>query len=404
MFSFASVSQLNSYAGQILSSDPRLSSLEVTGEISGFKVYSSGHAYFTLKDSRSEVACVMFASKLRSVGFAPKDGDKVTLTGTCTIYPERGKYQVMCNTMKHAGKGDLREQLKMLYEKLDKEGLFDPEHKMRIPMRPGRIGIISSPTGAVIHDILVKLNERNPYFDAVLYPASVQGENCPSEVINGIDYFTEHGNVDVIIIARGGGSIEDLWGFNNEDLVRRVYECEIPVISAVGHETDVTLLDHVADKRSPTPTAAAEDVLKTYEELSGNISVLREKIIMNMKSYIASKRNALDSLRSHKALFTPELTARIKRNELDNLVSLLVRRENERIETEKRRLSGFIDSLSLLGPHNVLRRGYSYVAAEDGSPVVSVKDIGIDSKVDINFMDGTAKAVITDVKEEPVNG
>ena len=399
MYSFSSVSQLNNYAGHVISSDERLSSLEVTGEISGFKVYSSGHAYFTLKDSTAEIACVMFASRMASVSFKAKDGDKVTLTGSCTIYAERGKYQIVCNTMKHAGKGDLKEQLKILFDKLSKEGLFDPAHKMKIPMRPSRIGIISSATGAVIHDILVKLNERNPYFDAVLYPAAVQGENCPSEVIRGIDYFTERQNVDVIIIARGGGSIEDLWGFNSEDLVRRVYECNIPVISAIGHETDITLLDHVADKRSPTPTAAAEDVLKTYEELSNTNLILRDKIISNVKALIAAKRNALDALRSNKALYVPELTVKIKRNELDRITESLYRKQNEIMETEKIRLKGFIDSLALLGPHKVLRRGYSYVSAADGSAVVSVKSLKADSEVDIHFKDGTAGAVIKTVKE-----
>ncbi|MCR5592686.1 MAG: exodeoxyribonuclease VII large subunit [Saccharofermentans sp.] len=404
MYSFTSVSSLNTYAGQVLSSDERLSSLEVTGEISGFKVYSSGHAYFTLKDSTSEISCVMFASRMASVSFKPKDGDKVTLTGSCTIYPERGKYQIVCSTMKHAGKGDLKEQLKLLFDKLSKEGLFDPAHKKRIPMRPSRIGIISSPTGAVIHDILVKLNERNPYFDAVLYPAAVQGENCPSEVIKGVDYFNNKNNVDVIIIARGGGSIEDLWGFNSEELVRKVYDSDIPVISAIGHETDITLLDHVADKRSPTPTAAAEDVLKTYEELSNTNLILRDKIISNMKALIAGKRNMLDALRSNKALYEPEYTVRNKRIELTMITDTLNRKQNEIMDREKQRLKSFIDSLALLGPHNVLMRGYSYVSSPDGSPVVSVKDIKSGGQIDIHFKDGTAGAVIKSIKEETGNG
>jgi exodeoxyribonuclease VII, large subunit len=399
MYSFTSVSSLNNYAGQVLSSDERLSSLEVTGEISGFKVYSSGHAYFTLKDSTAEISCVMFASRMSSVSFKPKDGDKVTLTGSCTIYAERGKYQIVCNTMKHAGKGDLKEQLKILFDKLSKEGLFDQSHKKRIPMRPSRIGIISSPTGAVIHDILVKLNERNPYFDAVLYPAAVQGENCPSEVIRGVDYFNNRKNVDVIIIARGGGSIEDLWGFNSEELVRTVYACDIPVISAIGHETDITLLDHVADKRSPTPTGAAEDVLKTYEELSNNNQILKDKIISNMKALIAGKRNALDSLRSNKALYEPEYTVKNKRIELTMISESLNRKQKEIMDNEKQRLKSFIDSLALLGPHNVLMRGYSYVSATDGSPVVSVNDINPRDEIDIHFKDGTAGAVIKSIKE-----
>ena len=400
MFSFGSVLALNTYVKGVLSNDERLMSMEVTGEVSGLKVYSSGHAYFTLKDSDSEISCVMYASSFARVSFGPKDGDKVTVTGSCTIYEARGKYQVICNTMKIAGAGDLKAKLTALYNKLKEEGLFAQEYKKPLPLRPARIGIISSPSGAVIHDMLVKLNERNPYFDAVLYPAAVQGENCPREVIEGIDYFSSRRNVDVIIIARGGGSIEDLWGFNSEDLARRVFACEIPVISAIGHETDYTILDYVADKRSPTPTAAAEDVLKTYEELSNTNQVLRDKIISNMKLILTNKRRALDALRSNKALYTPELVATIKRNELDKIKDSLIRNEQQIIENERRELAGFIDRLALLGPHNVLRRGYSYVTLEDGTPAVTVNSVSKDSKINIVFNDGNANAVITEVHRE----
>jgi len=198
--------------------------------------------------------------------------------------------------MKKAGQGDLKEQLRLLYEKLKKEGIFDEAHKKKLPMRPQRIGVISSASGAVIHDILVKLRMRNPYFDVLLYPAAVQGENCPGEVIEGVKYFEDKGNVDVIIIARGGGSIEDLMGFNDESLARAVYDCPIPVISAIGHETDYTILDFAADHRSPTPTAAAEDVLMSFDELSGMIENLRAKLNFNMSDYLSKKRIVLNSL------------------------------------------------------------------------------------------------------------
>ena len=226
---------------------------------------------------------------------------------------------------------------------------------------------------------------------------AVQGENCPGEVINGINYFTDKNNVDVIIIARGGGSIEDLWGFNNEELARTVFACPIPVISAIGHETDYTILDHVADKRSPTPTAAAEDVIKTYEELSNANKTIREKLVLIMKKNLSQKRAALDALRSNKALFTPELVAAIKRNELNNLIDSLNRNEHELIDSHRRDLNSYIDRLGLLGPHNVLRRGYSYVTLSDGTPVVSVNSVNKDSKVNIVFNDGNANAVITEV-------
>ena len=404
MHPFASVSELNSYAEQVVSSDPLLSNLEVTGEISGFKVYASGHAYFTLKDQDAQISAVMFASKFSTVNFRPKDGDKVTVGGYCTIYKVRGSFQIMCNSMRLAGSGTLKAQLKALYDRLDKEGLFAKEHKLPLPVRPRRIGIISSATGAVIHDMLVKLNERNPYFDAVLYPASVQGENCPSEVIDGIDYFSSRNNVDVIIIARGGGSIEDLWGFNDETLARRVYDCKIPVISAIGHETDVTILDWVADKRSPTPTAAAEDVIKTYEELKTSNGILREKLHNNMRTVLTRKRAALDSLRTNKALFEPEYVVKTKRNELNALNERLRGNEKNLITAYRKDLLSYIDKLAILGPHNVLRRGYSYVTLEDGTPASSVDSVSIDSNINIVFSDGEASAVVTGVSKEGKDG
>ena len=404
MHPFASVSELNSYAEQVVSSDPLLSNLEVTGEISGFKVYASGHAYFTLKDQDAQISAVMFASKFSTVNFRPKDGDKVTVGGYCTIYKVRGSFQIMCNSMRLAGSGTLKAQLKALYDRLDKEGLFAKEHKLPLPVRPRRIGIISSATGAVIHDMLVKLNERNPYFDAVLYPASVQGENCPSEVIDGIDYFSSRNNVDVIIIARGGGSIEDLWGFNDETLARRVYNCKIPVISAIGHETDVTILDWVADKRSPTPTAAAEDVIKTYEELKTSNGILREKLHNNMRTVLTRKRAALDSLRTNRALFEPEYVVKTKRNELNALNERLRGNEKNLIIAYRKDLLSYIDKLAILGPHNVLRRGYSYVTLEDGTPASSVDSVSVDSNINIVFSDGEASAVVTGISKEVKNG
>ena len=397
MFEFKTISELNRYTIGVLSSDDKLSNLAVTGEISGYKVYSSGHAYFTLKDSESQIACVMWASRVSSLSFRPKDGDKVTVTGFCTLYSANGKYQIQCNSMKLAGQGSLKEQLKLLYNKLNQEGIFAPEHKLPLPIRPSRIGIITSPTGAVIHDMIVKLRERNPYFDVLVYPAAVQGENCPSEAIQGLKYFIERKNVDVIIIARGGGSIEDLWGFNDETLARTVYDCPIPVISAIGHETDYTILDYAADKRSPTPTAAAEDVLATYDELRGQIEVLRDRINAGMRDYLATKRFELQSLTSNKALYSPEFTVKLKRKELDNIVNNLNVSISNRIMYEKNTLSKYIDSLALLGPHNVLRRGYSYVTSDDGEPVVSVNSVDIESKLRINFADGYADAVVTGV-------
>lgn len=402
MFEFKTISELNRYTINVLSSDVKLSNFAVTGEISGYKVYSSGHAYFTLKDAESQIACVMWASKVSNVTFRPKDGDKVVVTGFCTVYSANGKYQIQCNSMKLAGQGSLKEQLKQLYNKLSQEGLFASEYKKKLPILPSRIGIITSPTGAVIHDMIVKLRERNPYFDVLVYPAAVQGENCPSEVINGLNYFINTNCVDVIIIARGGGSIEDLWGFNDEALARLVFACPIPVISAIGHETDWTILDYVSDKRSPTPTAAAEDVLPTLEELQNQVDSYKGKLNSSMRDYLSNKRLELNSLSKSKALFSPEYTVMMKRNELDRITFNLNNNMDSRIIVERNSLSKYIDSLSLLGPHNVLKRGYSYVTSKEGKPIVSANDVSLNSSVMINLKDGYIDAIVTDVTKVEV--
>ncbi len=397
MYSFSSVTELNEYADGVLSSDERLSSLSVTGEITNLTIYrSSGHAYFSLKDETSQINCVMFRNYLSNLNFTPENGMQVVLTGVATIYSPTGKYQIKGFAMARKGKGDLAEQMKLLFQKLSKEGLFLPEHKVRIPVLPERIGVITSPAGAVIHDIINTLNRRNPHYDLLIYPSAVQGEACAREVCEGIDYFSSNENVDVIIIARGGGSIEDLFGFNDETLARKIYDCDIPVISAVGHETDYTICDYVADLRAPTPTAAAELVIGRYDDLIGSIAALKSMLNLSLTNYVESRRRRLDALRDSKALYSPMVYIEKLRMELDHIKEQLIASGKAMTDEQRYRLRGIIESIEHLGPMNVLKRGYAYIES-DGAALSSIDKITKGDSIDIVLADGRAEALITDI-------
>ena len=399
MFTFNSVTELNTYANDLLSADPRTSSLAVTGEISNLTVYrSSGHAYFTLKDESSQISCVMFKSYIASLNFVPKEGMKVILTGTCSVYSATGKFQIKAFAMAQKGKGDLAEQMKMLHRKLSAEGLFAQEHKLPIPVLPSRIGVISSPAGAVIHDIINTLNRRNPNYSLLLYPAAVQGESCAKEVISGIDHFCGRDDIDVIIIARGGGSPEDLWGFNDEALARKIYDCRIPVISAVGHETDYTICDYVADLRAPTPTAAAELVIGKYDELLSNISNKKSMLNLALMNYAEIQRRRLDALKDSKALYSPMVYVEQMRLALDSVRKDLTNSGKLLISEQRHQLKSIIDGIEMLGPMNVLKRGYSYASSE-GKAVTSVKGLKVGDGLDVVFSDGSINVEVKDICE-----
>lgn len=399
MLTFESVTQLNDYTNELLSNDPGTSSLSVTGEISNLTIYkTSGHAYFTLKDDASQVSCVMFRSYLANLNFVPKEGMKVVLTGSCGIYPASGRFQIKAFAMAQKGKGDLAEQMKMLHRKLSAEGLFAQEHKLPIPALPRRIGVVSSPAGAVIHDIINTLNRRNPYYSLLLYPAAVQGEACAREVIAGIDYLSSRDDIDVIIIARGGGSLEDLWGFNDEALARTIYDCRIPVISAVGHETDYTICDYVADLRAPTPTAAAELVIRRYDELINDLANKKSMLNLALMNYAELQRRKLDALKDSKALYSPMVYVETLRASLDNVRKDLAVSGRMVITEQRHRLKSIIDGIEMLGPMNVLRRGYSY-ASVDGRAVTSVKGLKVGDGLDVVFSDGSINVEVKDISE-----
>ena len=396
MVEFKSVSQLDNYIKSYLTGSEYLSDFSVTGEISAYTVSSRGHAYFTIKDAEAVMGCVMFSRYIAYTSFTPAIGMKVTVTGCMDFYAPSGKLQMQVLTMKEAGKGDLHEQYKQLFERLSKEGLFAPEHKKSLPVLPRRIGVVTSASGRVISDIVNTLRKRNPYFDLLLYPASVQGENCPPEVTAGVNYFNEKKNVDVIIVARGGGSYEDLFGFNDERIARAVYECEIPVISAIGHEPDYTIIDYVADLRAATPTAAAEQVMASFDDQKNMVDNLALSLDIAINSYISAKRSFLDMLANHKALLTPAFYAKQQLMVVDKYreaMKTAVEAKVTSLSGEQKQLTGRLESLN---PTNVLKRGYSYVSDKDGKAVESASSLKKGDVIGIVFADGKATSEIID--------
>lgn len=399
MFSFTNVTEFISYVQSVFNQDDRLYNMSVTGEISGFKRYeSSGHCYFSLKDKNSTVSCVMYSSYYRNLDFEPKDGLLVTVSGNAGIYAANGKFQVYCKNMSKLGKGDLHEAFKLLNEKLSKEGLYDSSHKLKIPVMPRKIGVISSGAGAVIHDIILTLKRRNPYFDLTLYPSAVQGDGAPAELISGIDYFENvEDKPDVIIIARGGGSFEDLFCFNDEGLARRIYDCKIPIISGVGHEVDYTICDFVSDLRVPTPTAAAEVVLPKFDDLSYRLMLLNNDLDNAIDGYIDSQHKRLDGLRNHKALSGPEYQLKNEMKKVSDLYEKLNLFENTYIERQKQYLISQMDKIELVSPLNVLKRGYSITFDSKGSTVSAANPVKDGDMINIKTSDMVIDAIVTGV-------
>lgn len=396
MVEFKSVSQLDNYIKSYLTGSEYLSDFSVTGEISQYIISARGHAYFTIKDADAVMNCVMFSRYIAYTSFTPTIGMKVTVTGGMDFYAPSGKLQMQVLTMKEAGKGDLHEQYKQLFERLSKEGLFAPEHKKPLPVLPKRIGVVTSASGRVISDIVNTLRKRNPYFDLLLYPASVQGENCPPEITAGVNYFNEKKNVDVIIVARGGGSYEDLFGFNDESIARAVYACEIPVISAIGHEPDYTIIDYVADLRAATPTAAAEQVMASYDDQKNMVDNLALSLDIAVNQYLGAKRNVLDMLANHKALHTPAFYAQQQLLVVDKYRSAMNTAMEAKVTRLKSEQNTVIGKLESLNPTNVLKRGYSYVSSADGKAVESAASLKKGDVIGIVFADGKATGTITD--------
>jgi len=389
-----SVKQLNFYVKTLLEGDLKLQNIYVSGEISNFNNhYSSGHWYFTLKDKDASIRCVMFRSSASKVKFAVKDGMQVVLRGRVSLYEKDGQYQFYAEGMTQGGVGEITAQFEAIKEKLASEGLFDKENKRKLPSFPKKIAVITSATGAAVQDIISILGRRNPLCEIVMCPVAVQGDLAVPEMLFALEQAYTLSDIDLIIIGRGGGSIEDLWAFNSEDLARKIYESPVPVISAVGHETDYTICDFVADLRAPTPSAAAELAVPDISD----IYVLLNKYRNSMYSHLNSRYNydysRLSALNNSVHLKHPEYFVDNKTQLLDRLCEKMGFAFEASLNDKGKAYEKCLTKLETLNPIKLLHRGYS-VVEKNGQSVTSVADVTTDDVVDIVFADGKAKGKI----------
>lgn len=392
-----SVSQLNRYIKMNFDADENLANIFISGEISNFtNHYRTGHLYFTLKDDSSAVRAVMFNSSAKRLKFMPEDGMKVIARGRVSVYEASGQYQLYVDDMQPDGVGALNLAYEQLKEKLQKEGLFSEHHKKPLPPYPEKVGVITSPTGAAVRDIINVLGRRFPYAEIVFCPVLVQGEGAHLQLTDAVNLFNSERAADVIIIGRGGGSIEDLWEFNDEGLARAVYNSEIPVISAVGHETDFTICDFVADMRAPTPSAAAELAVPDANELQYALSALKNRMFLNVSSGIADRRSRLEYLTSKGALKSPDEMLSNRSQRLDTAFSKMLSSYENRIGGKKVEFISAATALSKLDPMSVLMRGFAFVSDKNGKNVYSSQALAKGDKINVRFHDGSA---VCEVKE-----
>ncbi len=389
-----SVSEVNRYVKMLFDGDELLNSISIRGEITNFKAHYTGHYYFTLKDETSTIKCVMFKGYAQFVKFKPSDGMKVVINGQVSAFERDGVYQIYCKSMSPEGLGDLYLAYEQLKEKLNKEGLFDISKKKEIPFLPKRVGVITSRTGAVIRDIINVSTRRYPNVDILVYPAAVQGVNVASTVIEGLKTFNSLNNVDVIIIARGGGSFEDLFGFNDENLARQIYASEIPVVSAVGHETDFTICDFVSDLRAPTPSAAAELVYPEYSEIVNRISKDKNRTMMAIKNYIERKRQYVERLKAAKLEKVPLDKINKYRLIIDNLMNKSESTLRYRVEKYRTRCIKSITQIDTLSPLKTITRGYSVTENIDGKVIHKTSDVKPNDEIKITVTDGKISAIV----------
>ena len=389
-----SVSQLNKYIKMIFDKDMFLNNVNIRGEITNFKAHYTGHFYFTLKDDTSTIKCVMFKSYAAGVKFKPSDGMTVVISGQVSVFERDGAYQIYCKTMTPEGLGELYLAYEQLKEKLTKEGLFSPEYKKKIPFLPNRVGVITSKTGAVVRDIINVTTRRYPNVNLLIYPAAVQGINVASTVISGIDTFNKLNNVDVIIIARGGGSFEDLFGFNDENLARKIFDSKIPIVSAVGHETDFTICDFVSDLRAPTPSAAAELVYPQYSDIIRKISMDKNRVILGIQNYITRKKEYVKRVKAAKLEKVPLDIINKNRMLIDSTIKNSSNILSLKIEKYKSRCMQSVAKLDALSPLKTLARGYSVVQSEAGKVIKSVNDVKKEDNLKLTLTDGNIDVVV----------
>lgn len=395
MNSVYTVSQANQYIKNMFNQDFLLNNISVRGEVSNCKYHSSGHIYFSIKDRNGLLSCVMFAGKKRGLDFKMEEGNKVIVSGNINVYERDGKYQLYADKIEKEGTGDLYKRFIELKNELEEMGMFSDEYKKEIPKYSMNVGIVTASTGAAIQDIINISKRRNPYIKLVLYPAKVQGDGAADTIVNGIRCLDSK-NLDVIIVGRGGGSIEDLWAFNEEKVARAIFECNTPVISAVGHETDYTIADYVADMRVPTPSAAAELVVFEYNKLCEKISSYEENMRYRIDIKIRNYRNTVNDLLWKLNKMSPANNIQSKRQRLADLEIRLYDSINRKTSERRHQLELLTERLNGLSPLNKLSGGYAYISDDKNKPVKSIKQINADDELKIVLKDGNAKVKVID--------
>ena len=389
------VSQVNFFLKSLIEGDGRLQDILISGEISNFTDhYRSGHLYFSLKDEKSVLKAVMFASAARRLKFHPQDGMKVLIRGRISVYEPSGQYQLYAEDMQPEGVGALSLAFEQLKERLAAEGLFDREHKKSIPPFPQRIGVITSPTGAAVRDILQITGRRWPVAEIVFAPVLVQGEGAPHQIVKALEEMDQFGACDVILVGRGGGSLEDLWAFNDEQVARAVYACKTPVISAVGHETDYTICDFVADLRAPTPSAAAELCTPDLREMKAQVRMYHRYFQEEGAQLVEYLRQSLDLLLESSPLGNPEELLGPQRDRLESLTHRLETTTSRQVETLRREMAVISGKLDALSPLKVLSRGYAVVSDQNGHVVKSIGQVVPGDRIEVRLAEGSLSAEI----------
>ena len=394
-----SVSAVNQYIKTTLEGDKQLKSLSVRGEVSNLRIQQSGHIYFDLKDKQSSIKSVIWRSTAARLRYQLKNGMQLVAVGRIGVYDVAGQYQLILSSVTPDGAGDLALALEQLKEKLAAEGLFDVANKKKLPSHPKLIGVVTSPSGAVIRDIYNVSKRRDPFSRIILYPAQVQGEGSSKQIAEGIEFFNSRYPVDVLIVGRGGGSAEDLWCFNEEPVVRAIYASRIPVISAVGHETDTTLSDYAADVRASTPSQAAELAVPMISEELGYIRSLQKRLAIAAKAKISMKKQLVEGMLSRTVFKTPERLLERKHQQLDDLSEKLQIMTRLLLDKKRQHLLRTIDRLELMNPVHILKSGYGLLEDSNGQPVTSVDRVSDGEVIKIRLEDGILKAEVLNVEE-----
>ena len=393
------VKQVNAYIKNMFTKDYMLNRIYVKGEISNCKYHTSGHIYFSLKDESGTIACVMFAGQRGGLSFRMSEGQQIVVLGSVNVYERSGSYQLYAKEIRLDGDGLLYERFQMLKKELEEMGMFAPEYKKPIPSFASRIGVVTAPTGAAVRDIMNIAGRRNPYVQLILYPAQVQGEGAKESIVRGIRMLEAYG-VDVMIVGRGGGSIEDLWAFNEEEVARAIFECSVPVISAVGHETDTTIADYAADLRAPTPSAAAELAVYDYRQVQMGMQEYRLRMnrLLNQKIQVA--RLKLREYHTRLKYLHPRLKLHEQQQRLSEMEDRMKMLMEGKVRDARHRMALYVEVMKGLSPLQKLSHGYAYVEGRDKKAIKSIRQVRNQDRLSIYVTDGILQATVEDVKEE----